>query len=89
MEIKGALVKIKDTTFAIIEVDENTISNENKALEFVKKHSFFFPRVPIVLMSTRNNNNPVYYGKKEIVQLLTNIHPKQIPWKKYTIKKAK
>lgn len=89
MEIKGALVKIKDTVFAIIEVSEDTISDDTKALEFVKKHAFFFPRVPIVLMAIRSNNNPIYYGKKEIVQLLTNIHPKQIPWKKYIVKKPK
>lgn len=87
MEIKGALIKISDTTFAIIEVDSNILSDDIKALNYIKQHSFIFPRIPIVLMAFNENKNPIYYGKKEITHLLVNIHPSQIPWKRYLIKK--
>lgn len=89
MEIKGALIKIKDSTFAIIEVNESIISDDVKALDFIKKHAFFFPRVPIVLMSIKADNKPVYYGRKEELELLVNISPKQIPWKRYIVKKGR
>lgn len=89
MEIKGALIKISDITFAIIEVEETTILDDLKATDYVKKHSFIFPRIPIVLMTLTENEKPIYYGKKELIHLLANIHPKQIPWKKYMVKKGK
>lgn len=87
MEIKGALIKVSEVTFAIIEVEENIISDDNRALNFIKKNSIFFPRVPIVLMALDEDKKPTYYGKKEITHLLVNIHPNQIPWKRYVISK--
>lgn len=87
MEIKGALIKIQEVPFAIIEVESKILSDDDIAKDFIKKHAFIFPKFPIVLMSYDNKENPIYYGKKEIIELLVTIHPKQIPWKKYVIKK--
>lgn len=86
MEIKAALIKISEITFAIIEVNSDILNNDIKALDYIKQHSFIFPRVAIVLMAFDENKRPIYYGKKEITHLLVNIHPSQIPWKRYLIK---
>ncbi len=89
MEVKGVLLKLSDVTFALIEVPLDILSDKTKAINYIKKHSFFFPGVPIVLMSYNQDKTPIYYGKKEITHLLGEVTPTKIPWKKYAIKKGK
>lgn len=84
MQFKGALIKISETTFGVVEVKNTIIEDDNKAAVIIKKCSVVFPRVPIVLVSFNELGKPIYYGKKQIIQLLTNIHPRQIPWKIYS-----
>lgn len=86
MELKGALVKISENTFGIVEVKNAILKDDTIATSFIKKCSIVFPRVPIVLVAYNELGKPVYYGKKQIIQLLTNIHPRQIPWKIYSYK---
>jgi hypothetical protein len=86
MELKGALIKISDNTFGIVEVNNSILADDSKANAFMKKCAVIFPRVPIVLVAYNELGKPVYYGKKQIIQLLTNIHPRQIPWKIYSYK---
>ena len=86
-EIKGAFIKIQDVSFGIIETNYAILSNSAKANGFIKNFAFIFPNYPIVLLAYNEALKPVYYGKPELVKLLVNIHPSQIPWKRYHYRK--
>ena len=86
VEVKGSLIKFKDTIFAIIEVDKEIIDDENKSLTVIKQNSFLFPRYPIVLISFHKNGRPILYGKPELIELIMTMQLDRIPWKLYKYK---
>lgn len=86
-EIKGSFIKIKNISFGILETSCDIISNPPKANSFIKNFAFIFHNYPIVLFAYDDAHNPIYYGKPEIVKLLVNVHPDQIPWKIYRYRK--
>ena len=86
-EVRGSFVKIQNVSFGILETNYAIISNPAKANAFIKNYAFIFKNHPIILFAYNELHKPVYYGKPEIVKLLTNIHPEQIPWKIYHYRK--
>lgn len=87
IEVTGSLIRIKGEEFAIIKVESRVLEEEERAKDYLRKHSFIFPGFPILLVAYDEQKNPTYYGKKEIIHLLDNIKPEQIPWKRYVIHK--
>lgn len=86
VEIKGSLIKYKDSIFAIIEVSKEIIDDENKARAVINQNSFLFPNYPIVLISFHRNGKPILYGKPELIDLIMTMKLERIPWKLYKYK---
>lgn len=86
VEIKGSLIKYKDSIFAIIEVSKEIIDDETKARAVINQNSFLFPRYPIVLISFHRNGKPILYGKPELIDLIMTMKLERIPWKLYKYK---
>ena len=86
VEIKGSLIRYKNSTFAIIEVSKEIIDDEAKSLAVIKQNSFLFPRYPIVLVSFHRNGKPILYGKPELIDLIMTMQLDRIPWKLYKYK---
>jgi len=61
----------------------NSNQNREKAQESC---SSLFPGMPVVLMAQDSRGKPKYWGRKDIVNFLANIHMSQIPWKEYTFR---
>ncbi|WP_110956186.1 hypothetical protein [Anaerosinus massiliensis] len=85
MLINGAVIKEQNVTFAIISVKQHITRYTVTAVETRQKLSYFFPNMPIILMSQNENGIPRYVGRKDIVDFLKTIRVDQIPWKQYTI----
>lgn len=84
MQLEGAIIKEQGQTFAIVIVKSyvlNSNSKDSASQEFAK----YFPGMPIILMAQNSNGIPTYYGRRDIVDFLSNLHISQIPWKKYTL----
>lgn len=85
MQFEGAVIKEQDVTFGIVVVKHqvlNSLDRSNEARAFGVRA---FGNMPIILMAQNSHGTPVYYGRKDIVNFLANIHMSQIPWKKYTL----
>ncbi len=86
VEVKGSLIKYKESIFAIIEVSKEIIDDESKAMAVINQNSFLFPSYPIVLISFHRNGKPILYGKPELIDLIMTMKLERIPWKLYKYK---
>lgn len=83
MQLEGAIIREQGQTFAIVVVKSYVLNSAEKD-NAVKQFSKYFPGMPLILMAQNSKGIPTYYGRKDIVDFLANLHISQIPWKKYT-----
>lgn len=83
-KIQGAVITEQGVTFAIVIVKSHVFNTSTSREEAIEAFSRYFPSMPIVLMRQDSRGTPEYFGRKDIVSFLSNIHPSQIPWKEYT-----
>jgi hypothetical protein len=83
-KIQGAVIREQGVTFAIVFVKRHILNSQSQALESQKAFSACFPGMPIILMAQDSRGIPKYWGRRDIVKFLANIHPGRIPWKEYT-----
>jgi len=81
----AAVVKEKGITFAIVSVDSFAVKDDLSINYTQRKYQLYFPFIPIILFIKDSINDPKYYGRKDIVELLTDVSYHQIPWKKYKV----
>jgi len=85
MRIQGAVIIEQGVTFAIVVVNQSVTNYTSRIIRTRQQLQYYFPRMPIILMSQDNNGNPHYYGRKDIVEFLKTVRLDQIPWKTYNI----
>lgn len=85
MKIHGAVIIEQGVTFAIIAVKQSVTNYTSRIIRTRQQLQYFFPNMPIVLMSQDKNGNPHYYGRRDIVAFLKTVRLDQIPWKEYHI----
>ena len=85
MTIHGAVIIEQGVTFAIISVKPFVTQYTARATAFRQEMSYFFPNMPIILMSQDANGTPHYFGRKDIVDFLKTVRVDQIPWKEYHV----
>lgn len=81
----AAVVKEKGITFAIVSVDASAIKDDLSINYTQRKFQLYFPFMPIILYIKDSINPPEYYGRKDIIDLIADISPNQIPWKTYKL----
>lgn len=85
MRIQGAVIIEQGVTFAIVVVNQSVTNYTSRIIRTRQQLQYYFPRMPIILMSQDNQGNPHYYGRKDIVEFLKTVRLDQIPWKTYNI----
>lgn len=84
VKFQGAVIKEQGVTFAIVVVKRSILNSQTQRQQ--AEHSFqpLFPSMPIVLMAQNSRGTPSYWGRKDIVNFMANVHLSRIPWKQYT-----
>ncbi len=85
MTIEGAVVREQGVSFAIVVVKAHVLNSNMTAGEAAQSFGRFFPGLPITLMAQDHRGTPTYWGRRDIVQFLSNISMSRIPWRKYTL----
>ena len=85
MKVHGAVIIEQGVTFAIIVVKQSVTNYTSRIIRTRQQLQYFFPNMPIILMSQDRNGNPHFYGRRDIVEFLKSIRLDQIPWKEYHI----
>jgi len=83
-KIQGAVIKEQGVTFAITVVKRHILNSQSQSQQTAHSFQSLFPGMPIVLMAQDSSGTPTYWGRKDIVNFLSSVHPSQIPWKEYT-----
>ncbi|NIQ50850.1 MAG: hypothetical protein GTN87_09895 [Hydrotalea flava] len=83
-KLQGAVIREQCVTFAIVVVKGHILNSQSQAVKSQKALGAYFPGMPIILMAQDSRGIPKYWGRKDIVNFLANIHPSRIPWKEYT-----
>jgi hypothetical protein len=85
MQFEGAVIKEQGVTFGILVVKEYVLNSLTETQDAMNFGTRAFGPMPVVLMAQDHRGMPRYKGRKDIVNFLANVHPSQIPWRKYTI----
>jgi hypothetical protein len=85
MSLDGAIITEQNVTFGIVIVQPHVLQNHATANQMIASCQRVLAVAPVVLMAQDGRGRPTYYGRKEIVNFLTNISVSRIPWKRYTI----
>ena len=85
MKIHGAVIIEQGVTFAIVAVKQSVTNYTSRIIRTRQQLQYFFPNMPIILMSQDKKGTPHYYGRRDIVEFLKSIRLEQIPWKEYHI----
>lgn len=84
MKIQGAIIKEQGVSFAIVIVKSYILQSQSESEKAAHAFAPYFPGLPIILMAQDSRGTPTYWGRKDIVKFLANLHVSQIPWKEYT-----
>jgi len=85
MKIQGAVIIEQGVTFAIVAVKQTVTNYTSRIIRMRQQLQYFFPNMPIILMSQDSNGTPHYYGRRDIVEFLKTVRLDQIPWKEFHI----
>ena len=85
MTIEGALVREQGVTFAIVIVKQHIVNSPLAANDAIRAFQPAFPGIPVVLLSQDCVGTPSYFGRRDIVQFLSNVPLRAIPWQHFSI----
>ncbi|NIE81392.1 hypothetical protein [Asaia sp. As-1742] len=85
MQIEGAVIKEQNTTFAVVVVKREVLSDLYRAQDAIRSFSPIFPGIPIVLMAQDHRGTPSYYGRSDISKFMASVPLQAIPWRRYDI----
>ncbi|MBS4198623.1 hypothetical protein KHA93_03035 [Bacillus sp. FJAT-49732] len=85
MTFDGAVIKEQGVTFAIVIVKSHILNSSHLIDEARTDFSSHFPGMPLILMAQNSRGVPTYQGRKDIVNFLSKIDYRRIPWKRYTV----
>ena len=85
MKIQGAVIIEQGVTFAIVAVKQSVTNYTSRIIRMRQQLQYFFPNMPIILMSQDSSGTPHYYGRRDIVEFLKTVRLDQIPWKEFHI----
>jgi len=86
-KFRASLTKLEKNDIAIIWIDTKYMHHQDE----LKKHLIFYKELlnldDVALMMLSGNEEPHYYGKKELVELLKKYNWKRFRWQEYEIDK--
>ncbi|KPA08874.1 hypothetical protein MHK_010940 [Candidatus Magnetomorum sp. HK-1] len=84
MKIKGAILKEQKVKFAIVETVIETLKSRADMDLIKQKFSPLFGNIPVIFMAKNVKGVPVFIGRKDIVDFLSNNDISRIPWREFT-----
>jgi hypothetical protein len=82
VEFTGALIKEQGVEFMVVLVKKSLIDNIIQREKAIINYQRLFG-VTSVLASQDYRGNLEYFGREDISNFLSNIHPSRIPWSKF------
>jgi hypothetical protein len=84
---KAALVCLEKNDIAIIWMDKKYIGQVEELKKYVNFYKDLLDIKNVAIMMKEDDKDPIYIGKKEIVELLKKNFWKQYPWQQFQLGK--
>lgn len=82
MNFGDAVIKEQGVTFATAVAKSYALYSSSRE----ENRKLFTPYFPNTLLSSQNSRDILtYHGRTDIDNFLANVHPSQIPWRRYTV----
>jgi len=85
MQFEAAVMNAEGTTFAVVIVKPDVISNSHEANSVIAAIEKVLEGKPVVLMAQNPNGAPTYYGRDDIAGFMTTVPVDSIPWQKFSL----
>lgn len=85
MQFEAAVMNAEGTTFAVVIVKPDVISNSHEANSVIAAFQKVLDGKPVVLMTQDTAGAPTYYGRGDITGFMATIPVNSIPWQKFTL----
>ena len=85
---KASLTKLENKDVAIVLVDKKNIDKPDELKKYLHFYQELFKIENVALMMLDYKDDPTYYGKKELVELVKKVFWKQYHWKEYSLEKT-
>lgn len=85
MQFNGAVIREQGLTFAVVVVKRHILNSQSQANDAISSFKGAFPGMPVVLLGQDASGQATYFGRRDIVNFLSNISPTRIPWRRYTL----
>ncbi|WP_444462226.1 hypothetical protein [Rhodobacter capsulatus] len=82
-QMTAALVKEKGVTFAVVLVKDYILNSTHQADETIRAVALSLGCPLVVLMG--ESNRKLRGNRQDVVNFVSQLHPSQLPWKKWTI----
>lgn len=85
MQFEAAVMTAEGTTFAVVIVKPDVISNSREANSIIAAIEKVLDGKPVVLMAQDPAGSPSYYGRDDITDFMASIPVDSIPWQKFSL----
>ena len=85
MKFKGGIAEKEGIKFAIVQVDKDTMHVPGRAMDTVESLKSIYPNMNIVLMTRDKKGSPIFFGRPDIVNGLSDAVLEDVEWKEVTI----
>ena len=84
VKVSAAVFTEQNIPVAVIIVKYQACLNAHDQQKTLAGVSGFFQDAHTIIMWERPDRRNQFYGRTDIVNFLSNIHPSRLPWKEYT-----
>jgi len=85
MQFEAAVMNAEGTTFAVVIVKPDVISNSREANSIIAAIEKILEGKPVVLMAQDAAGAPTYYGRCDITGFMATVPVESIPWQKFSL----
>jgi hypothetical protein len=83
--VQAAAISLAGIRLAVVAVSRDLVRSPGEADMAIDDLRPRFGGVPVVLMAQNDEGAPIYYGDRELVELLAEVPLEKMPWREYRI----
>jgi hypothetical protein len=83
MQIQAAAISLQGIPFVVVAASLDLVRSSGEADMAIEELQPQFGGAAIVLMAQKDDDSPVYYGDRQLVELLEGVPIDEMPWKEY------